>query len=84
MPISRGALKSLSSSTAMKHPIPVPLRCVLTLFRHPEMEDKVQLYLQAGAQEVWVVWENGIIDYYGKTGKLTHSGYDINVKLPLN
>ena len=49
-----------------------------------EMTNKVQLYLQAGAEEVWIVWENGIVDYYDKTGKLELSGYGVNVKLPVN
>jgi Uma2 family endonuclease len=46
-----------------------------------EMAMKVQLYLQAGATEVWIVWENGIVDYYGKTGKLDGSEYGIVIKL---
>jgi Uma2 family endonuclease len=46
-----------------------------------EMANKVQLYLQAGATEVWVVWENGVVDYYGKTGKLDCSEYGIVIKL---
>ncbi|WP_019864884.1 hypothetical protein [Methylovulum miyakonense] len=46
------------------------------------MAEKVQLYLQAGAEEVWVVWEHGVVDYYGKTGKLEQSGYGIKVKIP--
>ena len=45
------------------------------------MTNKVQLYLQAGAEEVWIVWENGIVDYYDKTGKLEKSGYGVTVKL---
>jgi hypothetical protein len=48
------------------------------------MTNKVQLYLQAGAEEVWIVWENGIVQYYGKTGKLEHSSYGVNVQLPVN
>jgi hypothetical protein len=46
------------------------------------MTNKVQLYLQTGAQEVWIVWENGIVDYYGKMGKLAQSGYGISVNIP--
>ena len=49
-----------------------------------EMTNKVQLYLQAGAEEVWVVWENGIVDYYDKTWKLPESGYGVSIKLPVN
>jgi Uma2 family endonuclease len=48
-----------------------------------EMTNKVQLYLQAGAEEVWIVWENGIIDYYDKTGKLELSSYGVSVNLPV-
>lgn len=45
------------------------------------MAEKVPLYLQAGAQEVWVVWENGRVEYYGKTGKLEQSGYGIAIAI---
>jgi len=48
------------------------------------MTNKAHLYLQAGAEEVWIVWENGVVDYYDKTGKLELSGYGVNVKLPTN
>ena len=47
-----------------------------------EMHEKVHLYLQAGAEEVWIVWENGLIDYYAKTGQLTASNFGVIVKLP--
>jgi Uma2 family endonuclease len=46
-----------------------------------EMIEKTQLYLQADATEVWIVWEKGTVDYYGKTGKLGGSEYGIVVKL---
>jgi len=46
-----------------------------------EMADKVQLYLQAGAEEFWLVWENGIVEFYGKAAKLDASAYGIKVKL---
>ncbi|PKM11149.1 MAG: Uma2 family endonuclease [Gammaproteobacteria bacterium HGW-Gammaproteobacteria-3] len=48
-----------------------------------EMTNKVQLYLQAGAEEVWVLWEHGVIDYYGKSGKLEQSAYDVTVTMPV-
>lgn len=47
-----------------------------------EMTEKVELYLQAGAEEVWVVWENGLVDYYGKFGKLDESSFGIHLKIP--
>ncbi|PPD04935.1 MAG: hypothetical protein CTY29_03660 [Methylobacter sp.] len=46
-----------------------------------EMVNKAQLYLQTGAEEVWVVWENGIVDYYGKTGRIEKSAYGIVINL---
>ena len=46
-----------------------------------EMTHKVQLYLQAGAKEVWIIWENGIIDYYNAAGTLEQSDYSVTVKL---
>lgn len=49
-----------------------------------EMYNKAQLYLQSGAEEVWVVWEHGVIDYYGKTGQLERSAYAISIKLPIS
>lgn len=45
------------------------------------MNNKVQFYLQAGAEEVWIIWEDGIVDYYGKMGKMEKSGYGVSVKL---
>ncbi|NOQ36258.1 MAG: Uma2 family endonuclease [Methylococcaceae bacterium] len=48
-----------------------------------EMRNKVSLYLAAGAIEAWVVWENGVIDYYDNSGKLEQSSYNISVKIPV-
>lgn len=47
-----------------------------------EMANKVLWYLEAGAMEVWVVWENGIIDYYDKSGQLSQSNYAPEIKIP--
>lgn len=49
-----------------------------------EMTNKAQWYLQAGAKEVWVVWESGSIDYYDQNGQQTQSSFVQNVKLPAN
>ena len=46
-----------------------------------EMSEKVQLYLQAGAQEVWIVWENGVVDYYGQAGQREQSAYVAGVAI---
>jgi hypothetical protein len=48
------------------------------------MRQKVMLYLEAGAIEVWIVWENGIVDYYNATGAIAASSYGIEVKIPRN
>ncbi len=49
-----------------------------------EMHNKVSYYLNAGATEVWVVWENGIVDYYDHQGPLAQSGFGITLTLPKN
>lgn len=46
-----------------------------------EMSNKVQLYLAAGAVEVWIVTENGCVDYYGTAGKLNESSFPVKLKL---
>jgi Uma2 family endonuclease len=38
-----------------------------------EIEEKVQLYLNQGAHEVWVVYDNGITHYYNQTGEILQS-----------
>ncbi len=48
-----------------------------------EMTNKVSWYLQAGATEVWVVWEQGLIEYYSISGQLEQSAYGVDVKLPV-
>ncbi|MGH8477938.1 MAG: Uma2 family endonuclease [Methylococcales bacterium] len=45
-----------------------------------EIFNKAQLYLHAGAQEAWVVWEDGVTEYYGKSGNLDRSAYGVAVK----
>lgn len=47
-----------------------------------EMLNKVSWYLQAGAKEVWVVWETGIIEYYDVSGQLEQSAFGLMVNLP--
>lgn len=51
----------------------------------PELEDKRQLYFEAGAKEVWIVFDNGQIDFYDAKEKMKQSNYPIDVteiKLP--
>ena len=47
-----------------------------------EMLNKVSWYLQAGAKEVWVVWESDIIEYYDVSGQLEQSAFGLIIKLP--
>lgn len=32
--------------------------------------------------EVWVVWEQGMVDYYDNTGGLLQSTFGIDLKIP--
>ena len=45
------------------------------------MKTKVSLYLKAGAQEVWIVSESGIIQYFDKNGQKESSGFNVDIKL---
>ncbi len=38
-----------------------------------EIDEKIQLYLAQGANEVWIVNENGNISFYSKDGRLPQS-----------
>lgn len=51
--------------------------------RKPEMAEKVTLYLGAGAQEVWLVEEDGSITPYGPEGRRAGSIFAVpGVPLP--
>ncbi len=45
-----------------------------------EMIDKVELFLEAGAKEVWLVTEDGQATYYNYQGKQVRSAYNIDLK----
>jgi len=45
-----------------------------------EMEDKVELFLEAGAKEVWLITEDGQVTYYGHQGQQAQSSYQIDLK----
>ncbi len=38
-----------------------------------EMDEKIELYLAKGAQEVWIVTENGMTHYHSHEGEIEHS-----------
>ncbi|BCG63566.1 MAG: hypothetical protein methR_P1294 [Methyloprofundus sp.] len=44
-----------------------------------EMLDKVELFLQAGAEEVWLVSEDGQVTYYNAQGLQVHSSFKIDL-----
>ena len=44
-----------------------------------EMLDKIRLFINAGAREVWLVTEDGSVSYYDETGKISISFYEINL-----
>ena len=45
-----------------------------------EMKEKVELFLEAGAKEVWLVTEDGQVTFYNHQGQQIRSIYDINLK----
>lgn len=81
---SRTFIKQYGYETPYSHAPEICVEIVSPSNSKEEMTNKAHLYLQAGAEEVWIVWENGVVDYYDKTGKLELSGYGVNVKLPTN
>jgi Uma2 family endonuclease len=46
-----------------------------------EMEEKIRLYLEKGAQEVWIVDEQGKANFYTHTGKIKKSKIAESFKL---
>ena len=47
-----------------------------------EIQEKIRAYLAAGAREVWIVGEEGRIDYHDRDGKRPSSSFSIKVSLP--
>jgi Uma2 family endonuclease len=45
-----------------------------------EMEDKIELFLEAGAKEVWLITEDGQDSFYNLEGQLVKSTFDIDFK----
>ncbi len=78
---SKAFIKQYGYETPYSHAPEICIEIVSPSNSKEEMINKAQLYLQAGAEEVWIVWESGIVDYYGRMGLLAESAYDIIVKL---
>jgi Uma2 family endonuclease len=49
-----------------------------------EMELKTRLYLEAGALEVWIVSEEGVLQCFDAQGPRSATRYGIELKLPAN
>lgn len=47
-----------------------------------EIEEKQRAYFAAGAEEVWLVAEEGSIRYFGADGERPASAYPVTVSLP--
>jgi Uma2 family endonuclease len=47
-----------------------------------EVQEKIRAYLAAGAREVWIVGEDGGIDYHDRDGRRPSSSFSIEVSLP--
>ena len=47
-----------------------------------EIDEKRSAYLAAGAQEVWLVFEDGSIRYFGPAGEKARSDFPVSVTLP--
>jgi Uma2 family endonuclease len=45
-----------------------------------EMIDKVALFLEAGAKEVWLVTEDGQVTYHNHQGQQVRSIFNIDLK----
>lgn len=78
----RGVLKNLLNETPYTNAPEMCVEIVSPSNSKEEMLNKVSWYLQAWAKEVWVAWENGIIEYYDLSGQLEHSAYIAVVQLP--
>ncbi len=78
---SKAFIKQYGYQTPYSHAPELCVEIVSPSNSKEEMINTLQLYLHAGAEEVWIVWENGVVDYYGKTGKLEQSTYGIKVTI---
>ena len=47
-----------------------------------EIRDKTQTYIAAGAREVWVVYEDGFVQFYDAVGERSSSTYPIVLSPP--
>ena len=43
-----------------------------------EIDEKIRLYLEAGAQEVWIVFEDGRVCYFDRDGEKAASTWEVD------
>lgn len=43
-----------------------------------EIDEKIRLYLEAGAREVWIVFEDGRVCYFDRDGEKTASCWEVD------
>lgn len=74
----------------------LPYKIELLTLRHPksawrssphrtptvEIQEKTRAYLAAGAEEVWIVVEDGGVHYFDATGEKAASRYPVTLSLP--
>jgi Uma2 family endonuclease len=48
-----------------------------------EMAQKIELFLEAGAAEVWIVGVDGVAEMHGATGRLTASRFTVAMPRPV-
>jgi Uma2 family endonuclease len=76
---SKTFIKQYAYETPYSHAPEICIEIVSLSNSKEEMINKAHLYLQAGAEEVWVVWEDENVDFYGKAGKLAKSSYGVEL-----
>ncbi len=50
--------------------------------RKQEIDEKVDAYLAAGANEVWVISTAGNVQIFGSQGELKKSAFPVEIELP--
>jgi Uma2 family endonuclease len=66
-------------------PFPVAPELCIEIVSPSSSDDEIQekiAYLAARAREVWIVQENGGIDYHDRDGKKPNTSFNIEVSLP--
>ncbi len=55
---------------------------IISPSNHPdEIKEKTRLYLNHGAKEVWLIYEEGDTQFYNSTGQIPKSSYPVEITL---